>query len=77
MEQQNGIINPDIICQQALQVQLKAYKAKEAYDAVLKEYGDVVDLTVQTVNLMKNRILELENQVKEAKEKDNKEKKAA
>src|SRR3989339_2182808 len=69
MENQNVTVNPDVVCQQALQAQLESYRAREAYDVVLKKYSDTVDMLVQTVNLMKNRIIELENQIKESEAK--------
>jgi hypothetical protein len=59
MQQQNPI-NPDIVCQQAIQAKLNVYQAKEHFESVLKVYNDQLDNLVNLVGLMKNRILELE-----------------
>jgi hypothetical protein len=53
-------VNPDIVCQQAIQAKLNVYQAKEHFESVLKSYNDQIDNLVGLVNLMKNRILELE-----------------
>lgn len=53
-------INPDTICQQAIQAKLNVYKAKEHFESVLKLYNDQVDNLINLVTVMKNRILELE-----------------
>ncbi|MFH0922341.1 MAG: hypothetical protein V1913_18505 [Fibrobacterota bacterium] len=53
-------INPDHVCQRTLQAKMETYKAKEHFEAVLKQYNDEVENLVQVVGLMKNRILELE-----------------
>jgi len=53
-------INPDVLCQRALQAKMETYKAKEHFEAVLKHYNDEVENLVQVIGLMKNRILELE-----------------
>lgn len=57
-------INPDIICQQAIQAKLNCYQAKEHFESVLKTYNDQIDNLVTVVALMKNRILELERRSK-------------
>jgi hypothetical protein len=61
-------INPDSICQQAIQAKLNVYQAKEHFESVLKMYNDQVDNLVNLVSLMKNRILELEQNKKGAEE---------
>lgn len=61
LQQQNqNMINPDQICQQAIQAKLNVYQAKEQFESVLKIYNDQVDNLVSVVNLMKARIMELE-----------------
>jgi hypothetical protein len=57
---QQTIINPDILCQQAIQAKLSVYQAKERFESVLKNYNDQIDGLIQLVTLMKNRIIELE-----------------
>ncbi|MEW6042464.1 MAG: hypothetical protein AB1633_13175 [Elusimicrobiota bacterium] len=57
-------INPDVVCQDALQAKMEVYRAKEHFEAVLKVYNDQVDGLINVVNLMKARILELEGQIK-------------
>jgi phage shock protein A len=61
-------INPDTICQQAIQAKLNVYQAKEHFESVLKMYNDQVDNLINLVSLMKNRILELEQGKKEVEE---------
>jgi hypothetical protein len=58
--QQTPTVNPDIVCQQAIQAKLSVYQAKEHFESVLKVYNDQLDNLVNLVGLMKNRILELE-----------------
>lgn len=60
MQQNQNVINPDAVCQQVIQAKLNVYQAKEHFESVLKVYNDQVDNLVQVVNLMKNRIVELE-----------------
>lgn len=55
-------INPDEICQRALQAKMAVYQAKEHFEMVLKMYNDQNDALINVVNLMKQRILELEKQ---------------
>ncbi len=55
-------INPDVICQQAIQAKLNVYQAKEQFESVLKTYNDQVDNLVNLVAVMKNRIVELEGE---------------
>ena len=55
-------INPDVICQQAIQAKLNVYQAKEHFESVLKMYNDRVDNLINLVAMMKNRILELEGE---------------
>ena len=53
-------LNPDVICQQAIQAKLNVYQAKEHFESVLKVYNDQVDNMVNLVGVMKEKILELE-----------------
>jgi len=57
---ENNVINPDNICNQTLQMKLEVYKAHEYYGSILKGYNDQVDNLLHVIQLMKNRILELE-----------------
>jgi hypothetical protein len=59
-QQQGNAINPDVVCQQALQARMAAYEAKEHFEAVLKAYNDQVAGLINLVGIMKARILELE-----------------
>ena len=72
--QQTNTINPDMICQQAIQAKLNVYQAKEFFETVLKAYNDQLDNLINLVNLMKNRILELEGEMERErmKKKDSK-----
>ena len=56
-------INPDVICQQAIQAKLNVYQTKEHFESVLKKYNDHVDNLLNLISIMKNRIVELEKQV--------------
>ena len=58
MEKQ--ILDPDIICRDAIQAKLNIYQAKEHFGSVLKTYNDQLDVLVNLVAAMKGRILELE-----------------
>ena len=60
-------INPDAVCQQAIQAKLNVYQAKEHFETILKVYNDQMDNLVNLVNLMKNRIIELEGELERAK----------
>jgi hypothetical protein len=53
-------LNPDVICQQAVQAKLNVYQAEEHFESVLKRYNGQVDKLVNQAAVMKNRILELE-----------------
>ncbi|MBN2513537.1 MAG: hypothetical protein JXB18_11415 [Sedimentisphaerales bacterium] len=55
-------VNPDTICQQAIQAKLNVYQAKEHFESVLKTYNDQVDNLINLVAMMKNRIIELEGE---------------
>jgi hypothetical protein len=59
---QPGSINPDLICQQAVQAKLNVYQAKEHFESVLKIYNDHVDNLINLVQMMKARIMELETE---------------
>ena len=74
MQQNQNIINPDVVCQQAIQAKLNVYQAKEQFETVLKMYNDQLDNLLNLVGLMKNRIVELEGE-KEKKTQSDKEKK--
>lgn len=62
MQQYQKMINPDAVCQQAIQAKLNVYQAKEQFETVLKMYNDQLDNLVNLVGLMKNRVLELEGE---------------
>lgn len=64
---QQPTINPDQICQQAIQAKLNVYQAKEHFESILKAYNDQLDSLVNVVQLMKTRILELEKEPETAK----------
>jgi hypothetical protein len=55
-------VNPDHVCQQAIQAKLNVYQAKEHFESVLKHYNDQLDNLFGVINLMKSRILELEKE---------------
>ena len=57
---QENTVNPDQICQQAIQAKLNIYKAKEQFETVLKTYNDQLDNLINLIGLLKGRILELE-----------------
>ena len=63
-------INPDVVCQQAIQAKLNVYQAKEHFETVLKVYNDHLDGLINVVQLMKNRILEIEGIAANAEKKD-------
>ena len=65
---QQNTVNPDTVCQNALQAKLNAYQAKEQFETVLKQYNDSMSDLVTLAGLMKNRILELEAGDKEVDE---------
>lgn len=67
---QENTINPDQICQQAIQAKLNVYQSKEQFETVLKVYNDQLDNLINLVNLMKNRILELEGELDREKMKN-------
>jgi hypothetical protein len=71
MQQNQNAINPDQVCQNAIQAKLNVYQAKEQFETVLKMYNDQVDNLINVVGLMKARILELEGEKKEKEEKKN------
>lgn len=57
-------INPDEVCQQAVQAKMAVYQAKEHFETVLKGYNDQVNNLLGLVSLMKNRLITLEEQQK-------------
>lgn len=72
MQQNQNIINPDVVCQQAIQAKLNVYQAKEHFESVLAVYNTQLDNMVNLVNLMKNRIVELEGEAQKKEKKDGK-----
>ena len=60
-------LNPDEIIHEASQAKLKMYEAKESFDAIAKESNDYINLLIRVIKVMKERILELESQLKEKK----------
>jgi len=64
---QQNTINPDVICQQAIQAKLNVYQAKEQFETVLAMYNGQMDNLINLVNLMKNRIVELEGELERVK----------
>ena len=71
MQQQNTI-NPDSVCQQAIQAKLNVYQAHEQYQSIFKIYNDQLDNLINLVGIMKNRILELEGELGKARSVDKK-----
>ena len=67
---QENTINPDQICQQAIQSKLNVYQSKEQFETVLKTYNDQLDNLINLITLMKNRILELEGVLEKKKAKN-------
>jgi hypothetical protein len=65
--QQNTVIDPDIICQQAIQAKLNGYQAKEQFETFIKSLNDQIDTLVNVIGLMKKRILELEKEASTSK----------
>jgi endonuclease III len=53
MQQQNTI-NPDALCQQAVQAKMNIYQAKKQFESILKVYNDQLDNLINLVGLMKN-----------------------
>ena len=76
MQQNQNIINPDMVCQQAIQAKLNVYQAKEQFETILKVYNDQLDNLVNLVGLMKNRIVELEGEMEKMKKADLEQEKA-
>jgi hypothetical protein len=64
---QQNTINPDTICNQAVQAKLNVYQAKEHFESVLKTYNDQIDNLINLVGMMKKRILELEAEISRKK----------
>ena len=60
MQPQPNMVNPDLICQQAMQARMAAYEGKEHFESVLKVYNDQVAALITVVGMMKRRIVELE-----------------
>lgn len=69
---QNNQINPDAICQQAMQAKMNVYQAKEQFESILGQYNAQNDALINVINLMKQRILELEGELRMEKEKNEK-----
>jgi hypothetical protein len=64
---QPNTINPDAVCQEAIQAKLNVYQAKEQFETVLKHYNDRLDNLINLVPLMKGRILELEGELERSR----------
>jgi hypothetical protein len=62
MQQQNTV-SPDAVCQQAIQAKLNVYRSKEQFETVIKYYNDHVDNLIHLIEMMKNRIIELEGEL--------------
>jgi len=61
-------VNPDEVVNAAMQAKLGMLDAKEEFGSMLKKYDDHIKDLVTVINMMKNRILELESPKKEATE---------
>lgn len=61
---QQNTVNPDTVCQQAIQAKLNTYQAREHFETYLKAQNDSIDALVTTIGLMKARILELEAEIR-------------
>jgi phage shock protein A len=61
-------MNPDQICQEALQAKLNMYQAKERFEAILTAYNSKVDILIEAVTSMKAKIDELNKKEKPKKE---------
>jgi hypothetical protein len=59
-----NIINPDVVCQQLMQAQLELYRAEENLAAKKKVFSDCVQGAGATIQLMKARILEQEEEAR-------------
>jgi hypothetical protein len=64
---QPNTINPDVVCQEAIQAKLNVYQAREQFETILKHYNDRLDNLISLVSLMKSRILELEGEAERAR----------
>ena len=53
-------VNPDEICNRVMSGRMGFYRARETADAALKIYNDEVDGLINVVQLMKQRILDLD-----------------
>ena len=61
MQSNQQQINPDVIIQRLIQARMDAYRAKEIFEAALKNLSDENENVIALINLMKSRILELED----------------
>ena len=61
-------INPDTICQQAVQAKMNMYRARENFETAQKVYNDAMDNCINCVGIMKARIIQLEEQQQEHSE---------
>ena len=62
-------VDPDAVVNNAMQSVMGVMRAKENLEVHLKQSHDMVEAQAQTIGLMKNRILELEKEVQELKDK--------
>jgi len=60
---QPNTINPDAVCQEAIQAKLNVYQAREQLETIMKFSNDRLDNLINLVSLMKSRILELEGEL--------------
>lgn len=58
-------VNSDTLCQSALITKMCMYRKKEMGEAVLKNYNNRKNDLVDVIQLMKTRILELEQEKKD------------
>ena len=63
-------INPDTICQQAVQAKMNMYRARENFETAQKVYNDAMDSLINCVGIMKARIIQLEEQQQEEEKTD-------
>ena len=55
-------INVTELCQQAIQIKLNMYQAKENFEATLKFYNDQVDYLINSLQTAQNKIIELQEE---------------
>lgn len=65
--QQANMLNPDDIVNNNLSAKIAMFDSKQRNEAALAAFAESNQQLVTTISIMKNRILELEAQLKEAK----------